>query len=62
MPLPFYKPMIEVLFKINDKIIVLHDSYYQVDIEIEEKYFTLVNLSNLDKKLFPTPVEEKSLR
>jgi hypothetical protein len=61
MPLPFYKPMIEVLFKINDKVSVLHDSYHQVDIVIEEKSFTLLNLSDSDKKLLLSQLREVRL-
>jgi len=56
MPLP----LIEVLFKINDKISVLHDCN-EADIEIEVKYFTMVNLYESDKKLLLTQLREVRL-
>jgi hypothetical protein len=47
MPLPYFY-CIEVVFQISDMCVLLN-FHHQDDIKIEETYFTLMNLSNMEK-------------
>jgi hypothetical protein len=53
--------MIEVLFRINDTVIILHDIYLQKDIHIDEYSLTLLKVSDRDRNSLFTRLREVRL-